>query len=388
MSSPIGRSPDPNLVSIYAPKWAQNGETGSDAHGAGDRNIANDGLADLPNLESDNHRHWKSLEPSLVPPMPGSRHRTKTHMRTGNGISSFTSVLLSVAFAAVVGLGLALAWPVIQGFTAAPNAPAESGLKRSDRESKQAAGPLAPAPRPTAPAPALKPAPAQPWPAAQKNASLDPPAHLAEVFNSQTAPTQPTSTGLPWNDPNPPRSPHPNDVPAAAAAPVRANDALASAEPSATEARQTTAPAKNAVAAAPPARANDALASAEPSVTEARQSAATASKARTAAPVTAKVPVRSLSRDQIETLLKQGEGFVSVGDFSSARIVFGRVAEAGDARGALAMAATYDPVALATIGARGATPDEARAREWYRKAKDLGSAKADARLEALTSGAR
>ena len=98
--------------------------------------------------------------------------------------------------------------------------------------------------------------------------------------------------------------------------------------------------------------------------------------------------MRSLARDEIETLLKQGQDFVSVGDFSSARLVFGRVAEAGDARGALGLAATYDPVALAKIGARGATPNAAKAREWYQKAKDLGSAEAGPRLEALSNSAQ
>src|SRR5262249_50642793 len=96
-------------------------------------------------------------------------------------------------------------------------------------------------------------------------------------------------------------------------------------------------------------------------------------------------PVRSLGPDEIEILLKQGEDFVSVGDFASARLVFRRVWEANDMRGALALAATYDPIVLAKIGAKGATPDVAKAREWYVKARDLGSPDAAPRLEALAS---
>jgi hypothetical protein len=96
-------------------------------------------------------------------------------------------------------------------------------------------------------------------------------------------------------------------------------------------------------------------------------------------------PVRSLGPDEIEILLKQGEDFVSVGDFASARLVFGRVWEANDVRGALAFAATYDPIVLARIGAKGATPDVAKAREWYVKARDLGSPDAAPQLEALAS---
>jgi TPR repeat protein len=95
-------------------------------------------------------------------------------------------------------------------------------------------------------------------------------------------------------------------------------------------------------------------------------------------------PTRALGKDQIEVLLKQGQDFVSVGDFPSARILFKRIAEAGDARGAFALAATYDPVALAKIGAAGAKPDEAKAREWYQKAKALDGEKTGLQLNALT----
>ena len=94
-------------------------------------------------------------------------------------------------------------------------------------------------------------------------------------------------------------------------------------------------------------------------------------------------PPRPLTGEQIEILLKQGKDFVSIGDFASARIVFRRVAEARDARGALELAATYDPVVLGSSGAKGATPDVRRASEWYIKARELGSLDARVRLQAL-----
>ena len=94
-------------------------------------------------------------------------------------------------------------------------------------------------------------------------------------------------------------------------------------------------------------------------------------------------PPRPLTGEQIEILLKQGKDFVSVGDFASARIVFRRVAEARDARGALELAATYDPVVLGSSGAKGATPNVRRASEWYIKARELGSLDARVRLQAL-----
>jgi len=96
-------------------------------------------------------------------------------------------------------------------------------------------------------------------------------------------------------------------------------------------------------------------------------------------------PARPLGSDEIATLLKQGNDFVAVGDFASARTLFERIAEAGDARGALAYAETYDPIALARIGAKGATPDVAKARDWYGKARDMGATEANARLTALAA---
>ena len=102
-------------------------------------------------------------------------------------------------------------------------------------------------------------------------------------------------------------------------------------------------------------------------------------------PIKPENPIRPLGFDEIETLLNQGKDFVSVGDFASARVLFGRVAEAHDARGAMAFAATYDPIVLARIGAKGATPDVAKAREWYVKAKGLGSLDAAPQLEALAT---
>ena len=51
--------------------------------------------------------------------------------------------------------------------------------------------------------------------------------------------------------------------------------------------------------------------------------------------------------------MQQGEQFVASGDLVTARLVFQRAAEAGDATAALAMGATYDPTVLAKLGARG-----------------------------------
>jgi TPR repeat protein len=95
--------------------------------------------------------------------------------------------------------------------------------------------------------------------------------------------------------------------------------------------------------------------------------------------------MRALDPESIKLLLQQGEQFVASGDLASARLVFRRAAEAGDAAAALALGATYDPVVLAKIGVRGMGADVEKARSWYEKAKDFGSPDAPRRLETLAN---
>ena len=96
-------------------------------------------------------------------------------------------------------------------------------------------------------------------------------------------------------------------------------------------------------------------------------------------------PMRALDPDSIKLLMQQGEQFVSSGDLASARLVYRRAAEAGDAAAALALGATYDPVVLAKIGVRGMGADIEKARSWYEKAKEFGSPDAPRRLEMLAN---
>jgi TPR repeat protein len=81
--------------------------------------------------------------------------------------------------------------------------------------------------------------------------------------------------------------------------------------------------------------------------------------------------------------MKQGEQFIAVGDIVTARIAFQRAAEAGDANAAVALGATYDPTALAKLGAVGIGADVAKARSWYKRGEKLGSPDATRRLEVL-----
>jgi TPR repeat protein len=94
-------------------------------------------------------------------------------------------------------------------------------------------------------------------------------------------------------------------------------------------------------------------------------------------------PVRILDTEEIALLVKQGEQFVATGDFVTARLMFQRAAQAGDATAAMALAATYDPLMLAKLGAVGVSGDVEKARSWYQKAENLGASEATRRLSLL-----
>ena len=104
---------------------------------------------------------------------------------------------------------------------------------------------------------------------------------------------------------------------------------------------------------------------------------------QTATPAPA--PTRTLDAGEIDVLVKQGQQFVAAGDFVTARLVFQRAAEAGNAAAALALGASYDPVVLSRLGVRGVDADVAKARAWYQKAKDFGAPDADRRLSTLAN---
>ena len=64
-----------------------------------------------------------------------------------------------------------------------------------------------------------------------------------------------------------------------------------------------------------------------------------------------------------------------------------RAAESGDPRAALALGATYDPIALAKRGVQGLVADVTAARTWYDRAKQLGSEEARAGLTSWPASA-
>jgi hypothetical protein len=95
--------------------------------------------------------------------------------------------------------------------------------------------------------------------------------------------------------------------------------------------------------------------------------------------------IRPLDQQEINALLRRGNELIASGDLGAARLVLQRVAEAGDARGALALAETYDPVVLEKLPVHGFAPNVALARTWYEKAKEFGSFEAPRRLHMLAS---
>ena len=93
--------------------------------------------------------------------------------------------------------------------------------------------------------------------------------------------------------------------------------------------------------------------------------------------------IRVLDPEEIELLMKQGEQFIAAGDVVTARIVFQRAAEAGNANAAIVLGTTYDPNVLAKLDVLGVSADVEKARRWYQKAENLGSPDARGRLDVL-----
>lgn len=96
----------------------------------------------------------------------------------------------------------------------------------------------------------------------------------------------------------------------------------------------------------------------------------------------------SLASDEIAMLLKRGKDAFSTGDLAAARLLLRRAAEAGSAEAALALGATFDPLVIRRLGAIGAAPDTAQARQWYQKAVSLGSTAASQPLATLEASAQ
>ena len=114
--------------------------------------------------------------------------------------------------------------------------------------------------------------------------------------------------------------------------------------------------------------------SAPPVQTQAQIAEQPAPTARLAAPAL---------RPPVSPLTQRAEEFLSIGDFSSARLLFEQAFEQGDAAAAAGYAKTFDPIFYQESGVIGLNPDPEQAVEWYRKAIEAGDRNARPRLERL-----
>ncbi|HEU5276952.1 MAG TPA: hypothetical protein VFU97_25065 [Xanthobacteraceae bacterium] len=288
----------------------------------------------------------RSLEPSYLPPPP-MRDRP-------NHLGAVQRILIACALAAP------LTYFLISYFSTMSDTTAKRGTKVASVETHVPALPPMPEPQTTEappqqqaalPAPPAAPPPRAPAPAAQ-TAPVAPPAPAPVAQAAPAAAAQPPVPQQPETQP---------------AAPFT----LQSTNPAWPAPRETSRETSG-VAAIP----------ANPPAAPARVATAMPAPAATA-PAPARRPAVKMDPEEVAVLLKQGEQFISTGDVVTARVLFERAAEAGNASGALALGATYDPAVLAKLGVRGIAPDVAKARQWYERARDLGSAEARGRLETL-----
>jgi TPR repeat protein len=95
--------------------------------------------------------------------------------------------------------------------------------------------------------------------------------------------------------------------------------------------------------------------------------------------------LRPDQRQANASLVTRGKELLRNGDFSSARLILQRAADASDPDAALTLGATYDPVFLARLGIRGQVANVELARTWYEKAQEFGSTEAASRLKTLSN---
>lgn len=96
-------------------------------------------------------------------------------------------------------------------------------------------------------------------------------------------------------------------------------------------------------------------------------------------------PIMQLSPNEVASLVRRAQELLASGDLQVARTFLTRAAEAHDARAALLLAKTFDPIVSRQSGVPDVGPDLAQARNWYQRARELGSPEAQRQLDALAS---
>jgi hypothetical protein len=134
-----------------------------------------------------------------------------------------------------------------------------------------------------------------------------------------------------------------------------------------------------------PAAVPTTVAAAPPPPTQAASPAQPETAASPAQPETAATPAPKpvgarLSSEEVAALLARGDALFNNSDIVSARLCYELAAEADDARAAIRLGETYDPAFLARARLNGVHGDAAMAVRWYRRARELGAAEAEALL--------
>jgi cell wall-associated NlpC family hydrolase len=300
-------------------------------------------------FETEQFRPPASLAPSLVPEPPIQeswlRESARALAPSGEG-GGFIPYLFAIFLAALIAFVIVVELPKILSFVSKQRAAANSFVERFDGDVLRTLS----GPRNTA---------------SEPNTASDP--KVADAAHLDIAPSRADREVAATNPAT--NTPDLREPPGKPAEPIVAAPAPQHSQP------------------APSLSADPAPAAAAPPVASVAPSAAPVQiEVVKTVPLKPEKPVRPLGSEEIETLLNQGKEFVNIGDFASARMVFERVADAHEARGAMALAATYDPNVLSKIGATGVKPDLAKARQWYAKARDLGLHDAALRLDVLAVG--
>jgi hypothetical protein len=103
------------------------------------------------------------------------------------------------------------------------------------------------------------------------------------------------------------------------------------------------------------------------------------------APTPAAAPVRRMDPEELATLMQRAKNFLASGDLPAARLLLERAADAQEPEAALMLAQTYDPDVIGTRDVRNIIAEPAKARAWYQRAAQLGSADAQRRLAQLAN---
>jgi hypothetical protein len=92
---------------------------------------------------------------------------------------------------------------------------------------------------------------------------------------------------------------------------------------------------------------------------------------------------RRMDPDELAGIMKRAKNLLASGDIPPARLLLERAADAQEPAAALMLAQTYDAQVLGTRDVRNINADPGAARNWYRRAAQLGSGEAQRRLNQL-----